>query len=380
MNTYTIRNKSKKAEQKMSKRKYVNVCVLFFMSFLLCIGCGKTQTEDKITENIQEEQEEATEYVIIENDVLEETFILYSLESNMEHYYTYSFSTRFQDKYGNYASASEFTQGRVVTIGNTDREGRLSQVQLTDEVWEYENVHRFSIDMQNGIFTIADTKYSIRDEVLVFSNGEKITFADITKDDVLKVVGKDKKIISVVVTTGHGTLALKNTTLFEDSFLQLNTDMFFMITEDMELEVPEGIYMLTVANNGWGSTTEIQVVRGETTEVDLDTLKGEGPKRGLISFQIDVEDVEVYIDYELVDHTEPVSVTYGTHKLKVAASGYDTWERYLSVNSQEATLIIELTEGEEETETESESEDEGETESESEDESETETESESDEA
>ena len=81
------------------------------------------------------------------------------------------------------------------------------------------------------------------------------------------------------MTTGHGTLSLTNTTLFEGSYLQLNKDIFVLISDSMEMEIPEGSYTLKVANDGWGGTTEIEVVRGETTEVDLDTLKGEGKKR-----------------------------------------------------------------------------------------------------
>ena len=292
---------------------------------------------------------------------------LYSFSSGLEHHYEYGFSTQFKDKYGNYASASEFVPGRFVVIAPRDQDGYLTEVQLSDEVWEYEKVRRFQIDEEKGVFTIADTKYSIRDEVIIFSNGKQIDFSDISKDDILTVVGMEKRIMSIIVTTGHGTLSLKNTSLFEDSLLQLNNDIFAMITPDMELEVPEGEYTLKVANDGWGGSTKIEVVRGETTEVDLDTLKGEGKKKGLISFQIDVEEVEVWVDYQKIDHTQPVELTYGLHVLQVKADGYDTWKKYLSVNSEEATLIIELTESdsdEEETEeaTEEETEKEAETE------------------
>lgn len=341
------------------------------MTGLCMTGC--TQASKEETETQQTESEKPVEeylFVIVENDTQEESLTLYSFESGLEHYYEYGFSTRFKDKYGNLASASEFTEGRFVTIAPRDKDGYLTEVTLSDEVWEYEKIRRFKIDEEKGIITIADTKYSIQDEVKIFSGGRTIAFSDISQDDILTVAGIDKKVLSVVVTTGHGTLSLKNTTLFEDSFLQLNNNIFAMITPNMELEVPEGSYTLKVANDGWGGTTTIEVVRGETTEVDLETLKGEGKKKGLISFDIDAEDVEVYVDYQLIDHTKPVELTYGTHVLEIEAEGYDTWKKFLSVNSEEATLVVELTD-EDESESISESEEEDTEEESTESESET---------
>ena len=46
------------------------------------------------------------------------------------------------------------------------------------------------------------------------------------------------------------------------------------------MQVPEGTYELTVANNGWGGSTQVTITRGQTTTVDLDKIKGKGPKTG----------------------------------------------------------------------------------------------------
>ena len=364
--------------RKMNLQRIILYVALCLISVLCLVGCsfGKDgETESEQTE--VEESKEETLFLIVEHDMQEEAICMYSFETGLEYYYEYGFSTNFKDKYGNAASAAEFTEGRVITLAPRDEDGYLTQVQLSDKVWEYEKVRRFHVDQERDIFTIAETKYSIQDEVKIFSNGKEIEFSDISEEDILTVIGMERKVLSIVVTTGHGTLALKNTELFENSLVQLNTNIFAMITPDMEMEVPEGEYTLKVANDGWGGSTTIKIVRGETTEIDLDTLKGEGKKKGLISFQVDVEDVKVYVDYKLIDHTQPIELTYGIHSLKIEADGYDVWKKYLSVNSEEATIIVELTESESEEEEESEEEDESEEESsETESEEETETESE----
>lgn len=353
--------------------------VAFMLAVMLCFaGCGRNRNDD--TEAQQSESEKSPEeylFLITDHDTLEESLSLYSFASGLEHYYEYGFSTQFKDKYGNFASAAEFTPGRFVTIAPRDKDGYLTEVQISDYVWEYPKIRRFQIDEEKGVFTIADTKYSIRKEVKIFSNGKEIEFSDISEDDILTVTGIDKRIMSVVVTTGHGTLSLRNTELFEDSFLQLGNDKFAWITPNMEIEVPEGEYTLKVAKDGWGDKTQIEIVRGEKTEVDLETLKGEGKKKGLISFKIDVEDVQVSVDYQLIDHTQPIELTYGTHVLEIKAEGYDTWKKFLSVNSEEATLIIELTEESDKKEEDKDSEKEDSEKEDSEKENSTETEDES---
>ena len=342
--------------RKRSLHKTILYVMLCLISILCLAGCGlgkDGETESQQTEIEGGKKDEL--FLIVDHDMQEETMSICSLESGLEYCYEYGFSTRFKDKYGSISPAVKFTEGRVVTIAPRDKDGYLTEVQLSDQVWEYEKVRRFNVDEETGVFTIADTKYSIQHEVKVFSNGKEIGFSDISKDDILTVVGMDRKIVSVIVTTGHGILSLKNTELFENSFLQLNTNIFAMITPGLEMEVPEGEYTLKVANNGWGGSTKIEIQRGEITEIDLDTLKGEGKKRGQISFEIDAEDVMVYVDYQLIDHTKPVELVYGIHVLKIEAKGYDVWKKYLSVNSEEATLIIELTESEKSEDSEEES-------------------------
>ena len=108
----------------------------------------------------------------------------------------------------------------------------------------------------------------------------------------------------------------------------------------MSLDVPEGSYTLAVANNGWGGSTDIEIKRGETTKVNLNDLKGEGPKKSSILFEVDVQGAKIYVDGSEIDYTSPVEITYGKHTLKVTADGYDTWTRTLYVNSKEATVQI----------------------------------------
>lgn len=282
-------------------------------------------------------------YLIIGNDMTNEQLNLKQLVSGKQYLYVYSLSTEFLDKYGNSATTMDFEPGRVIHVGKKDGEGRLLQAQIADEVWEYSDITKYSVDTERGIFKIADSKYSYDADLFVESNGEKIRLSDLNEKDKIRVVGIGTKILSVSVTTGQGTLELKNTSVFEGSFIQVGSKIFAQITHNMKLEIPEGTYTVTVANEGYGGSTEVEIARGEVCTLDLDELKGEGPKTGSITFYIDVEGATLSIDGDTVDYSAPVVLTYGVHELHAEADGYDDFDKKLFVNSAAANIDISLT-------------------------------------
>lgn len=327
------------------------------MLFFLLAGCGTGEqerintgyiTSSSASGKTDEEtpadavKEEDALYLIVSNNSAEETLRLYRYGNELEYQYYYTIGTTFLDKYGRQVSSVNFTPGKAVHIGHLDMDGRLTEVRIAEEVWEYEDIVRFSVQPENGIFKIADDKYGYGSDLFVFSDDEIFSLADVTKSDKLSIVGLEKKILSVTVTTGHGTLQLSNTELFEGSFLELGRNIFAKITPDMEMELPEGDYTLTVANDGWGGSCNISIRRGETTVVDLDEIKGEGPSYCQLIFSVDVEGAVIKVDGQEIDYSQPQSLRYGVHSISVEADGYKEWTKHLYVNSPEATILIEL--------------------------------------
>lgn len=327
-------------------------CVVFLLALVMLSGCGKETVDDGMTyfhHSIADQTEEDTQetqqqevYLITGIDQTKESLRLYRYANGMEYRFYYGTGTQFFDKYGNRSTMAAFPLGSLVTIGEQTLDGTLSEVQLSDEAWVYEDITRFSVNEEKNMLMIADRKYRYKDNTYVFSGDEKVDMTGIRQGDTLTVVGIDKQILSVNITTAQGTLALKNTSLFEGSFLQLGKKIFTEITPDLTLQVPEGKYTLTVANNGWGGSKKIKIKRGKTTTVDLNELKGEGPQYGKIKFSIDVEDALLLVDGKQTETGKTLKLTYGSHDVTVYADGYDVWKRNLYVNSPEATIIIKL--------------------------------------
>lgn len=283
-------------------------------------------------------------FLVISVNSMTESIRLYRYTNGLEYQYYYTLNTQFLDKYGNHTSITNFSSGKVVEIDRVDDQGRIGQIKITDRVWEYKNITRYSVDEQKAIFSIADSKYRYDDKTQIVSDGNRKKMSDLSENDKLCIIGIGKKIISIVITTGHGNLRLTNTGLFEGSYLQLNSNIFVQITPDMELEVCEGDYVLSVANDGWGGSCDITISRDETTIVDLDSIKGDGPKYGTILFTVNVEGAVIQIDGTAIDYSNTVELKYGWHTMKVTADGYEEWAKRLYVNSEEATIVIELEE------------------------------------
>ena len=328
-----------KKQKENNKRFYL---LGMFLALALLVGCGNvgpdgggTNTED--TQNLLEGTTGL--FLILEHNMDEDTLKLFSYETGEEYDYQYNFSTKFYDKYGNNEPKERFTVGRVIELDAKDEAGYLTVVHISDEVWEQKDIIRFSMNLTEGVFTIGDVNYSIKNKVEVFSNEEKIELTDLWEEDILSVVGMGNRILSIVVTRGHGSLKLVT-----DSLFNLGDLIYNKVSEGVLINVPEGTYDFTIAKDGWGSTTEITIVRGETTEIDLDTVKGDGPKKGKVTFSINVEDVKVRIDYKEVDHSQPVELVYGTHVLEISATGYTSWRGKIVVGSESSTIEIELEE------------------------------------
>ncbi|MBR1571442.1 MAG: hypothetical protein IJ655_01730 [Lachnospiraceae bacterium] len=334
---------------KEMKTKLILGLVLVMMAVGL-VGCKEKKREpftyrapakQEADDDKQQESEDLQE--IVDFNMEEETIAVMSLD-NPSHVvrYRYNLTTKFLNKYGDSTSSVNFVKGMVVELGEVTSASVLSSIQISDKVWDYDKVDNYLIDAASNKLSIGQSDYRILESTKFYSDGNEITLADISPDDVLRVIGLDNNIISVMVTTGHGYLQLRNSEVFIGSMMFVGNGIVATITGDMQIEVPEGTYSITVANNGYGGTGEYTVLRGQVTEIDLNALKGEGPKVCRLKFESSVANVQVYLDDVQVAIGQEMEVKYGRHKLSVQAEGYTSWTKVLVVNSASATVSLDL--------------------------------------
>jgi hypothetical protein len=341
----------KRCEMKQSEKHWLLALVIFTV-FVALSGCGRKDDGpvsmkgyasgvEAATEEVTQ-AEESSLYTVSGVDTTLSTMTFLNIDTGRYEQYSYTDGTIFKDRHGSLISAASMVPGKVVTLTLRDKDLILEKVEQSADAWEMDDIGKFSYNEEDKIFTIGDTKYSYDEELQVFSGDAAIELSAVTGQDTLRIQGIDRKVLSVSVTTGHGVIQLVNTQALEGGWLSLNHKNYYKITENMQLEVPEGTYELTVAGNGYGGSTEVAVTRNEQTSVDVDSIKGEDPKYCTLTFAVDVAGALMYIDGSQVDYTQPLQLQYGIHSIQITADGYDTWSKRLYVNSPEAQIEIAL--------------------------------------
>ena len=332
--------------------KHWLLALVIFTVFVALSGCGRKDDGpvsmkgyasgvEAATEE-ETQAEESSLYTVSGVDTTLSTMTFLNIDTGRYEQYSYTDGTIFKDRHGSRISAASMVPGKVVTLTLRDKDLILEKVEQSADAWEMDDIGKFSYNEEDKIFTIGDTKYSYDEELQVFSGDAAIELSAVTGQDTLRIQGIDRKVLSVSVTTGHGVIQLVNTQALEGGWLSLNHKNYYKITENMQLEVPEGTYELTVAGNGYGGSTEVAVTRNEQTSVDVDSIKGEDPKYCTLTFAVDVAGALMYIDGSQVDYTQPLQLQYGIHSIQITADGYDTWSKRLYVNSPEAQIEIAL--------------------------------------
>ena len=327
------------------------ICIILLMSIgVVCLtGCGDEEAHFGKAKALPTEDSQSSKdgtgsdiCIIQELNMLEENISVYNVASNRVMRYKYSLATRFLDKYGQESSSLNFTPGTAVVLGDKLPTNALSVVKMSDQTWTQEGVSNYTISPEKHKISIGSAEYQFNDNICVYSGAESISILSVGKSDTLTVVGKDKTILSIAVTPGHGYIQFVNSDNFIGSMVQIGSAIFAKITPDLIVEVPEGAYNVTVANNGFGGTVQCNVTKGEISVIDLGEIQRGGPKTSQITFVSATPGVAVFLDGNQVNANEPQVVPYGMHHVKVTASGYNDWSRTLYVNSPSAKIAIDM--------------------------------------
>ncbi len=348
----------------MLQKKKIRGLLLLSICFLL-VGCGEKKAEltdgrevyvkDEKEEKSQEEEntvEEEQLFVITGFNIEQNKIMLKGYKEEKEKEYEYTRATYIEDKYGKSITMEQLEAGEMVNV--TLQQNTVKSIQVSDEVFTYADVHNFAVDSDAKTITVGKNSYYYGDDVQVFYHNNRISMAEISQRDTLCLKGIDKKVYTIQVISGHGTVVLQNTDIFEGGNITIGNILSVDIQKDMRIEVPEGTYLLSVANDGYGGNCEVTIEANRETTVNLEELKGEGPKYCSVTFTIEPENAVLYLNGKQVDVSQPLSLKYGRYTLSAKADGYADWKRTLVVNSENANLKVQLLTTEEEEEAEEE--------------------------
>ena len=197
-----------------------------------------------------------------------------------------------------------------------------------------ENSRKLSIGASNMIYE----SYTV-----VLSGEERISIAQLVDQDKLVIRGVGEKVYSVNVTAGHGYLKLTGVDALVGGYVSIGNKQLLGVTKDMLVTAPVGTHTVNVRNGNLSASKTVTIAKDETTSVDFSEVQSDPVKMGAVNFSVTPKGAVMSIDGVEVDYSTPVSLSYGTHRVKLVANHYQEYSEIINVNSAYVTKIIDMT-------------------------------------
>ncbi len=282
--------------------------------------------------------------VLKEIDTGSDTMTLLDTQRGQDIILKYSGGTNIIDKYEKVIAASQLTLGEMVDACYDTDTSMLTKLQVSNRAWEYKGVTNWSMDDTQNSFTIAKSQYRYSMDMVVVKEGQLLNIKDLDPKDELVVKGYDRKVWSVIVTKGHGTIRFEDYEDFTGGIVYIGNREILPVVSDMTVTVQEGSYNITMEKGDLKGTKEAQVLPFKETVLNMGEFKLPPVEKGKVKINITPESADLYIDNELKDYDKAMELEYGEHTIKVALGGYTTYSGRLEIEGPSKTVSIDLAE------------------------------------
>ncbi len=314
---------------------------------ILVSGCGKKNRQPTATDspNASLTYDRGRDFVgvIKKIDTQNKTISFYNTAFEEESVCTYSGGTEILTKNGKQISSESLEIGQVLDVYQNPETKKLSKLQLSADILEYDRVTGLAADPDAGNLEVNGVKYRYGSGFTAFSDGEPIHVQEISPTDEVTFRGVKGKAYSIVVTKGHGYLKPKKYTDFIGGTMTVGGVAILPVTEKMLVPVPEGTYEVTMKNGDYAGSSTVTIERNKQFKLDMSKFKTLAPHTGQVVFDIDPVGAELYVNGSLTDYSKPVSLKYGKHSLRVILEGYTPYIGIIDVQSASPTVRISLT-------------------------------------
>ena len=284
--------------------------------------------------------------VVIQNNIEKNQLLLREPDSDVMLTVTYAATSVVTDKYQIQREGSEIEVGQVIRAVYRTSDAKLVSAEVPKEVWEYQDVEKFSFIADDHMLKVAGEKYQYSNMTYCSSSGNQVEPMEFNNQDVLTIRGIGIKVYSVVRTSGHGYIRLKNYEDFVGGMAEVSNDIITPISDNMLITAREGTYRLTLCKRGAAATKTVTVQKDKETVVDFSDYVATAKNIGEVTFMIEPEGADLYINNTAVDYRKPITLQYGQYNVAVFMTGYETYSGVLDVEEASKSIHIDLTEEE----------------------------------
>lgn len=334
------------------RKNRITAYIIILWILMLCgcqtVGHAKDATFESAFANGQEDKASiyvSTATVVFKSANKEEQVMdLYLKETGEDSLFYYDGATMITDKYGNSMTVDQLVAGDVGTISYNADLRKIGSLTLSTDVWMYENLEKYSINLHTGIVNVGDSTYNLSPDVQIFSGSYTILPEQLLKDDVITIKGVGHTIHSISVDRGHGYLELVKDEVMVGGWIEIGQTVISQIEPGMLFTVPEGTYQVRLTTTGVEEVREITIHRNEITELDAGNIEIPLPENGIVTFDIVPKNATVFVDGKLISQGYSLRLPLGLHQFTAQAPGYDTVSTYFNLESSKAKVQLVLSE------------------------------------
>ena len=329
--------------------KKTAVFIIFLMVLMVFTSCSarkRTRTNVNVTRTskIQDEKTHTMTGVIVNVDRELGQVTVRELESDVDTILDYNAVSEIIDKYGVQITGDELKNGQIMAVTYNTENSKVVSMNIPKEVWEYQEVDKFSFDGEEKSLSLAGRKYQYTDWTYFSSLDGKIQMMELDDSDIITARGIGTKVYSVTRTQGHGYIRLVNYSYFTGGTVNVGNKVILPVTENMLIVAGEGSYRVTLSKGSTKAVKNAVVKDGAETKLDFSEYKTEVKNAGSVTFNIEPYGADLYINGSAVDYSSPVALNYGEYNIKVEMTGYTTYTGVLDVERAGDTVYINLIE------------------------------------
>lgn len=319
------------------------VCAL---ALVLCLGgCGTARNKMTPTPEPNDTvvYEKGADFVgVIQGiDTDNKKITFYNTLMDEEEEYPYTGAMAVYSKNGRDMSVQEVNPGEVYEVTNTDDGSKIKEMRASAEIIEEENA-TVSVNADEGRLRIGDVNYAYSEHLVAISEGKKIDPMEITESDRVTFRGVRGQAYSLVVTRGHGYIQLTKYKDFVGGRMTVQGEAILPVSEGMLLTMTEGEQTLLLENGDLTASATVVVKRGQVTKLNVSRYQSQMPDTSRVTFEIQPEGAELYVNGNLTDYSKPVSLKYGNHSIKVVLEGYQDYSGIARIKDSSVTVKIDL--------------------------------------
>lgn len=323
------------------KKGYASlISLLLTVSLLFSLtGCSFQQNKGNATAEPESAAKSVTG-IVVENNTNTSRIQVRELDTDIICTLEYTSTSQIQNKYQSEREGDSIGVGEILQVKYRTDDAKIVSAEVPETVWEYQEVRKFNFNKDENMLTVAGRKFQYTDMTYYGSEAGEVQAMEINKQDVLTVRGIGIHAYSVVRTQGHGYIRLANYNDFMGGIAQVGDDgLMAQIGENMLITAPEGIHRVTLFKSGRAATKTVEVANDRETIVDYSDYKEEAGDIGEVTFEIEPEGAELYLNGTQVDYSTPITLNYGKYRVGVTLAGYTDYTGILNVRESSTPPI-----------------------------------------